>query len=100
MQAPRLGQGGVAAPTTDIAKRPQLAQTGRLFKKIESILVQPPRLRGSRKLRRYFLIAQPPLLIRACCPAISGDHNFRTNGFVAQLKSRMPDSATSAMGRG
>src|SRR5688572_31829281 len=51
-------------------------------------------------LRNFFLIAQPPLLGWACCPAISGDHNFRTNGFVAQLKSRMPDSAMSAMGRG
>ena len=29
----------------------------------------------------------------------AGDHNFRTNGFVEQLKSRMPDSAMSAMGR-
>src|SRR5687767_10997591 len=44
-ELPALDKAGWLRQQANIAKPPQLAQTGRLFKKLESMLEQPPRLR-------------------------------------------------------
>src|SRR6187399_2577216 len=64
--SPLLGQGGVDATLIKMS-RSLLCWSGRggsFNYRLFGGLNQPPRLRGTRRLREILLIAQPPLLIQ------------------------------------